>query len=330
MFFKLITTLLPALTFLSIGCASPTAWASLGVQQDRLTDERSVTFQTNAVSHNLGVPYDAPTLWVRCYGADTPDVMVHWGGQYIAGDSSGETDVAIRYDSHRPLFENWHEAEGNEVTFTKYPRAFVNRASRAESVYIQLTDFFGEEFEADFELNGLADVMAPHSDLCKSPTIMFKEFPGSTVPAVKFYVSVSNSDYEPLFTIGSPELEFTCRQSGEKNVNFRKNVAGSQINYSDDLYESLEQLRTQVAQLKQEKDIIDGTVQFDNQSPYPVMWKSISGGLESPYVLAFFDNARISDKVIVRATPVVRDELKAEFDIAELGDMINAHPYCSQ
>ncbi len=145
----------------------PTVWTMGRVRQDRLTDAQSVTFTTEAISHNAEWPFDAPTLFVRCHSQDGLEVFVNWGGQYIAGRDD-RPQVDFRFDLRPVVSERWHESTNNEASFAPNPQIFVNQILKtgAETVYIQLTDYSWERHTAEFKVNGLAYRMSSHPTLC--------------------------------------------------------------------------------------------------------------------------------------------------------------------
>ena len=308
------------------------AWTSLGVEQDRLTDERSVSYYTNAFSHDTEPQYGVPKLVVRCSSSDEPlmedyswaelvggptkvldgpiRVFVHWGGQYIGGDND-RPDVGIRFDSHPALFEYWYESPDNEAAYTPYPNDFVYRANQAEAVYIQLTDFSGEKFVAEFDLQGLVDVMADHPDLCQMPDIVIEEgefgHPGRPGISFDFFAT----EYEPVFALGIPALDFLCFRNNQKNVFFRMNFAGSDRSDERGLY-----------------DMSGITAQFDSQSPYEISWGA-GRRLDPSQLASFIHNARDARVVIIRATLGDGSEMRADFDISGLRDLMDSYQYCN-
>ena len=308
------------------------AWTSLGVEQDRLTDELSVSFYTKAISHDIEPQYGVPKLIVRCSSSDEPlmedyswaelvggptkvldgpiRVFVHWGGQYIGGDND-RPDVGIRFDSHPALFEYWYESPDNEAAYTPYPNDFVYRANQAEAVYIQLTDFSGEKFVAEFDLQGLVDVMADHPDLCQMPDIVIEEgdfgHPGGPGISFDFFAT----EYEPVFALGIPALDFLCFRNNQKNVFFRMNLAGSHRSDERGLY-----------------DMSGITAQFDSQSPYEISWGA-GRRLDPSQLASFIHNARDARVVIIRATLGDGSEMRADFDISGLRDLMDSYQYCN-
>lgn len=320
----IILTVVSLSLALLVGCASPTPtptptpippnWISLEVEQDRLTDTKSVSFYTVATGHNIEPLYDAPALVVRCSSSNEYlfedhswaavsseplkvldgriKVFVYWGGQYVAADDD-RPDAGVRFDSHPPFFEYWYESDDNEKTYTPFPEDFVYRANRAESVYIELTDLSEEKLAAEFELDGLDGAMAAHSDLCETPVITVREGESSSGRVVSF--EVFSTDYEPVFELPIPTLNFACLRERRQN--------------SISLYAG--HIKSAI------------TVQLDSQAPYSVN-QEVSGRLKMVPVA----NVRNSDVVIIQATLESGSNMRAEFDVSELDALMNAHPFC--
>ncbi len=284
------------------------------MRQDRITDEVRVTLYTEAISHNAPLIYDAPRLVVRCGSDERVEAFVHWGGQYVAGYDD-KMEVAIRFDAHPAAFESWRESAGNEGAFMPFPITFIYRANQSEVVYVQMTDFSGDEFTAEFKLSGLADAMAAHPELCGMPQVKkgVEDLVMSDSVTLHFRLfTVSPIEYEPLFGIGVPQLQFHC--TGEKSIYLRIEASGEVFGKGETTY----------------GELTASSVRFDNGSLENVMWDpSLSGySLESP-VLSVFNQAKNSDTLILSGTMGSSYEVRAEYDISELGELIRSEPKCT-
>ena len=308
----------PVLTPTPVATATPTpipsAWSSLGITQDRISDEIRVTLYTDAINHDAPAIYDAPKLIVRCDSQEGVDVYVDWGGQYVAGRED-ELEVGIRFDSYPGLYEWWEESTNNQATFVRSPVTFIHRANQSEVVYIRMADFAGDSFIAEFRVAGLADAMTEYPALCQMPNIVVDE---TALDGI--YFSVFPTEWKPLFGIGVPTWEIRCYDDEEDSIYFR-------IKTSGEVYG-----RFAIVPV----DLSDISVQFDGEPLENVTWASFFAGihiLESP-VQTFINRAKGSDAIVISGTIYSEEseseyEMRAGFDISELGELIASQPMCA-
>ena len=144
-------------------------WTKLTLLTDRLTDEKSISFATNAISDNQESLYGAPTLYVRCNENRSSEVFIHWGGSYMAGDyPNDDFESQVRFDDAQAREIIWDESTTNEATFVRNAHSFMNSMKQSDVVFVRLWDFSDEFYDAEFEIRGLADQMATEPLLCGS------------------------------------------------------------------------------------------------------------------------------------------------------------------
>ena len=286
------------------------------MSQDRITDEMRVTLLTEAISHNAPRIYDAPRLVVRCGSEEGVEAYVHWGGQYVAGYDN-KMEVAIRFDAHPAAFESWRESAGNEGAFMPFPITFIHRANRSKVVYVQMTDFSGDEFTAEFKLSGLADGMAAHSELCRMPKV--EEWSLDTGKIQRRTFSAFPVEYEPLFGIGIPTLEFHCYQNEKDRIVLR-------IDTSGDLFGEGRISRRTTANIP-----FSGSVaQFDDGHHESLVWAPVHIGYElESSVSSVFNQTKDSAAIIISGTIGSGHEMRAEYDISDIGELIGTEPKCA-
>ena len=143
----------------------PSVWYKLELEQDRITDERSIGFTTQAIYHNID-PYtgDIPTLAVFCRERDTPLVGVYFGNLVlIFGTFPGYTQAFVRFGDREADETNWAVGEGGQSIFLDNAGWFVDLTDQYDAVFIRLKDYTEE---AEFEVRGLSDIMATEPELC--------------------------------------------------------------------------------------------------------------------------------------------------------------------
>ena len=144
-------------------------WTKLSVLTDRLTDEKSISFATNAISDNQESFYSAPTLYVRCNENRSSEVFIHWGGSYMAGDyPNDDFESQVRFDVGQVREIIWDESTTNEATFVRDAQSFINSMKQSDVAFVRLWDFSDEFYDAEFKIRGLADQMATEPLLCRS------------------------------------------------------------------------------------------------------------------------------------------------------------------
>ena len=142
---------------------------------DPMTDERYVSFMTEAIEHNSVPPHDAPILIVSCNEGVIPTfpVSIYWDQQMAAEDGSGGVfDGLIRFDSEQAMVMPWVESPDSEFTLLADARPFIERALDGESVYVRIWDIRERNYDALFDLTGLDERYASQPDLCGGAVIL--------------------------------------------------------------------------------------------------------------------------------------------------------------
>ena len=141
---------------------------------DPLTDETSVSITIYATEHNLDWPYDEDSvaLAILCRPAERK-VLIRWS-RYMAagsGDPWGVEDTfesALRWNQGQPIFRYWTESTNNEATFHRNPDYFIEKAEKADSLFVRMWNFSGEAHDASFDLRGLSTHLDEHPGRCRS------------------------------------------------------------------------------------------------------------------------------------------------------------------
>lgn len=133
---------------------------------DPVHETEVVSFTLEALMHNLDLPYDSPTLEVRCSKNDR-EVLIYWGGQFMAMD--GVLRGYTRWGTQGPILENWAVSTTGKSTFHPSPDYFLKRAMETNLALIRVHDFQYLENDAQFILVGLEEAMEAHADLCDPP-----------------------------------------------------------------------------------------------------------------------------------------------------------------
>ena len=122
---------------------------------------------TIAEEHNLEWPYDAPELVVRCRRSSGNDVFVIWEA-YMAAPMNPYSDdyfqSNVRWDSGKIVDLRWYESADNEATFYESASVFIMNSLMAETVFVRIWDFQGENHDARFSLRGFSEVWSANPE----------------------------------------------------------------------------------------------------------------------------------------------------------------------
>ena len=291
----------------------PSAWFTTGVEKDRLTDERKVFFFSYALTDESENSDSSPALAIVCSSAiDAPLFSVHWPDKKIQG-----TGVAFRFDDHEALLDkSWRRfSENQTVSPLLNSLAYLNRALRASTFFVQLTSTSGQKLTAEFRLEGLAEMMARYQDLCQTPSQTIGEENTLIYGEVVRLTSIS-TNYEPLYVVGAPKLYFECLKSGGKKLILWIGATGLFLSGDEDDFYSFR--------------LTDSTVQYDDRDPIPVTFEHVGyvvHSLESG-LPEFLDMARKSQWLVIRGNLQIGYEFQATFEVSELDGFLNSQLEC--
>ena len=103
---------------------------------------------------------DHPTLILRCEN-DEFDIIIHWGGRFIADSMSWyfirEIPTILRFDDQFPVAASSAESADNESMFLKRPNKFIVQLSNAEQMTVRMTNFNDDQRTAQFAVAGLVE-----------------------------------------------------------------------------------------------------------------------------------------------------------------------------
>ena len=148
------------------------AWLKTSLVQDRLTDEKSVAFYADATYHHRpseAADQDIPALYIRCREAKGPEVFIHWGGSHMStGFSKDQFQSSVRFNDKEPEQTTWSESTTNEATFSQQPEWFIESAKTADTIFVRVWDVADKAHDAEFNVRGLAEMMATEPEVCGS------------------------------------------------------------------------------------------------------------------------------------------------------------------
>ena len=132
-------------------------------------DEKSVGFASVSIDHNLEEYYDTPFLSIGCFESGFKGVSVHWRGTRLFGNSFGNSITStIRFDKGSAEEMSWEVEPENEF-ITRYAtdaERLIEPIVRSDSLFIRVSDIFGEIQEAEFNVSGLSEMMSSEPELC--------------------------------------------------------------------------------------------------------------------------------------------------------------------
>lgn len=139
-------------------------WQSWVSEPDAITGVESRLVVTRGVmvgeDPRVSQYRDDPTLILRCESNEF-DIIVHWGGRYVADNISWyllpSIPTVLRFDDESPINASSAESADNRSMFLKKSNKFVERLSDASQMTVRMTNFDDDRMTAQFAVVGLAE-----------------------------------------------------------------------------------------------------------------------------------------------------------------------------
>lgn len=139
-------------------------WQSWVSEPDAITGVESRLVVTRGVmvggDSRVSQYNDDPTLILRCESNEF-DIIVHWGGRYVADNISWylvpRIPTVLRFDDESPINASSAESADNRFMFLKKSNKFVERLSDAGRMTVRITNFDDDRMTAQFAVVGLAE-----------------------------------------------------------------------------------------------------------------------------------------------------------------------------
>ena len=152
-----------------------TAWVVVEEGPDPVTDAVTVTLLTDAVEHNMGA--EVPTLVLVCRSTEVATkgdrVWVEWGKLLKRETRSGQSTILLRWDDEPVTEKVWAAAWAQDIALLPFSgnseAIFIDKAKGHETLRVRIWGIFGSEFNAQFDLDGLADILSNYDDDLCSP-----------------------------------------------------------------------------------------------------------------------------------------------------------------
>ena len=109
--------------------------------------------------------YVRPLLVVRCIGKRT-EAFVYTGSSLKIEPNTEDHGVTFRFDGEAGQSEHWPDSAEHDALFAPDGVAFAQRVMTAKSLRFGYTPHNAEPVEAQFQVDGLAELIAPAAKDC--------------------------------------------------------------------------------------------------------------------------------------------------------------------
>jgi len=109
---------------------------------------------------------ETPELVVRCKESKTDAYVVTGSAAQPESGSYGTYSVRIRLDDRPARSQRWSESTDNTGLFSSDPVAFAKELSAARRLRFEFTPFNASPAVAEFDLQGLRDVLPEVAEAC--------------------------------------------------------------------------------------------------------------------------------------------------------------------